>query len=352
MCEKSWDVIVVGGGPAGLAAAITARQKAFSTLLIDHRELPTAALGKCLHPGIECILKKLDVWEAFCNGGYVRNTGHYAGTKRDLKYIPYRETEGSSWTDFTLYGTEIQSMLKDRFKRLGGTFLSGIFATDVIIKNNCISGVWLRGKKFPAKLVIDATGSQGFLKKRLDIRPLYGSPRLFATYCLTDRRSLHDEPTFLFNEHGWRWSARLSDGRLSQVMMDLNGRKHLLKGMKAADVTWRFFPACAGSGYALVGDAAIRIDPARGGGVLRALLSGIWAIALFSNRPQSAAARSSAETYRTLMTKWAFADGAALAQIYAECWAEPSWPQIHCWSSRPLSASRDASGGCCNSTRA
>jgi len=42
MCEKSWDVIVVGGGPAGLAAAITARQKAFSTLLIDHRELPTA----------------------------------------------------------------------------------------------------------------------------------------------------------------------------------------------------------------------------------------------------------------------------------------------------------------------
>ena len=43
------------------------------------------------------------------------------------------------------------------------------------------------------------------------------------------------------------------------------------------DATWRIFRACAGPGYFLMGDAACYMDPSAANGVLRAMMSGIYA---------------------------------------------------------------------------
>ncbi len=47
MTGEAWDVIVIGGGPAGYAAAIRARQKGLRVLLVERGELG----GTCLNRG-------------------------------------------------------------------------------------------------------------------------------------------------------------------------------------------------------------------------------------------------------------------------------------------------------------
>ena len=56
------DVLVIGGGPAGLAAAIAARQQGFRVLLADGAKPPIdKACGEALMPDAMAALKRLGV---------------------------------------------------------------------------------------------------------------------------------------------------------------------------------------------------------------------------------------------------------------------------------------------------
>jgi flavin-dependent dehydrogenase len=56
------DVVIIGGGPAGLAAAIAARRKGFRVLVIDHGQSPVdKACGEGLMPDGVAALKSLGV---------------------------------------------------------------------------------------------------------------------------------------------------------------------------------------------------------------------------------------------------------------------------------------------------
>jgi flavin-dependent dehydrogenase len=48
---KTYDVVVIGGGPAGLAAAIAAKREGASTLLIEREARLGGILKQCIHDG-------------------------------------------------------------------------------------------------------------------------------------------------------------------------------------------------------------------------------------------------------------------------------------------------------------
>ncbi|MBN2658623.1 MAG: FAD-dependent oxidoreductase [Spirochaetales bacterium] len=49
--KNVYDVIVIGAGPAGMASALTAREKGSSVLIIEREDRPGGILNQCIHDG-------------------------------------------------------------------------------------------------------------------------------------------------------------------------------------------------------------------------------------------------------------------------------------------------------------
>lgn len=51
LASKNWDVIVIGGGPAGLASAVAAHDRGAKVCIIEREERPGGILKQCIHDG-------------------------------------------------------------------------------------------------------------------------------------------------------------------------------------------------------------------------------------------------------------------------------------------------------------
>jgi flavin-dependent dehydrogenase len=96
--ERVADAVVLGGGPAGCAAAISLRNRGRSVILVD-RVRNTSALGETLPPEATPALQQLGVWERFLASGHEPAIGNESAwgsatiQRANFIYSPY----GRGW---------------------------------------------------------------------------------------------------------------------------------------------------------------------------------------------------------------------------------------------------------------
>lgn len=289
----SFNVIIIGSGPAGCAAALCCRQQGLHVLLVtDAAKERTALVDVCspsetIHPGVRSVLAQLDA--AHCIDTAVR--GIYEGIEVNGQVNRLGADELGPWQGWHINRGLFDEALLHTVAAQGIEIKYQHTVTDLLRKEERVTGITTNtGETFTAAFVIDATGHKRFTGKKLHFNEVYCSPPLvcwtgLATQLPQDHYLYGKKYTlFLSGNDGWTWLAPEYDGRCTWTRLSLKGDHDLappeeLKAftdaatIKTYNRRWRTFRPVCTEGLLLCGDAAGIIDPAAGQGILNALVA-------------------------------------------------------------------------------
>jgi len=283
------DLLILGGGPAGSAAAITAVQAGLDVTLLERASFPRHRPGETLHPGVEPLLRRLGVAHIVADRSIVRHQGVRVVREGQRAFQPYGADGEGSWYGFQLPRASFDAGLLEAAAKRGADIHFGCEPWRVIQTAGRVCGVKAGEREWRARWTVDAAGASHHLARQLGLEVRRCSPKLVARYGYMTGNcpEIDDVPEFSFETGGWRWCARIGPSLYQwTTVTDASGWRGasvapLIASLqpagpvRGADVSWRYVPQCAGSGYFQAGDAAAVLDPSAAHGVLSALMCGM-----------------------------------------------------------------------------
>jgi flavin-dependent dehydrogenase len=288
------DVIIIGAGPAGCAAAIAARQSGLRTCII-HKAVQTEEgmqASESVHPGIESILSTLHA--AHCLKAASR--GVYEGIQTGDQFSSLGADDSGPWLGHHISRYLFDNELLRCAEMQGAEVIAGERVAGFTFDHNRVTGVQTAsGKHFAGRYVIDASGHQQAGGRLPGFKEIFFTPPL-VTWTGVSECTVQDNPLFVKQftrfmpfSNGWTWLApeppskctwtRLSLKRKPPFLPPDELRECPLAGkIKVSNRRWRLSRPLCTEGVILCGDAAGLLDPAAGQGILLALMSGMMAV--------------------------------------------------------------------------
>jgi flavin-dependent dehydrogenase len=335
------DVVIVGGGPAGSAAALWCVRQGLRVVLVERERFPRHRPGETLPPGAEPLFNQLGVADAIAAAGFTRHLGTWVSWSGPRRFDPFGADRNGPWQGFQAPREQLDQILLDAVSGSGVVVRQPCRALRPLRDGENVIGVATADGPIFARWVIDASGGGHWLARGLDIPLQFASPRLIAHYGYVTGNCAErdDAPEIAADETGWSWSARIAPSfyhwtRLSLAADDPlrnhppEAFAHLTPATRTrgADVTWRIVSRPAGSGYICVGDAAAVLDPASSHGVLKGLMSGMMAAHVIAQVESGTATNATAiEAYSVWLREWFQADVRELRRMYRELPHPPPW---------------------------
>jgi flavin-dependent dehydrogenase len=286
------DVLVIGGGPAGTAAAITCAQAGLSVSLVEGRAFPRHRPGETLHPGIEPLLDRLGAAEAVRRAGFLRHPGVWVKQDGCDRFERYGEDANGPWLGFQAPRAEFDALLLAAARAQGVRIYQPHRALSCVVERGRVCGAETTSGVIHAAFTVDASGDGAWLAGQLALPVNRASSRFIARYGYMrgECPGRDSAPRFEYLPGGWVWTARVRPGlyhwtRLvspgAGVARDWRPSEFAdlepAAAVRGADVSWRIVDRCAGPGYFVAGDAAAVTDPSSSKGVLHAMMSGMLA---------------------------------------------------------------------------
>jgi flavin-dependent dehydrogenase len=270
------DVVIVGAGPAGCAAAIRCVQRGLSTVIVDPAAGAGDRPGETLHPGVEVIFETLGIADRLAAAGIIRHSGQWVGSE----FQHFGSDADGPWLGYQIPASVLDPILVERAIECGAK-LHRELAQKPLVRDGCVIGIATASIEIHARIVIDASGRRQWLATSLGLERDIRSSPLLAFYGYRSNATA-EEPRFRALDNGWEWTAPIANNRTAWVRLAhaddaaavLANAPDLDAAPRAADVTWRIARPAAGPGYLLAGDSAFVLDPASSHGVLKALLTG------------------------------------------------------------------------------
>jgi geranylgeranyl reductase family protein len=171
----SYDVIIVGGGPAGSSAAITLARRGVSVLLLEEKRMPREKLcGEFTTPESFPTLRRLEVFERMLEAGAqkISRLSLVIKSGRAVHSPISQISDESDWA-MSLSRARFDQILFERARETGATCMESIAVKQCIFSDGKAVGVESlslqdgRPCVFHAPLIIDASGRNS----RLTLRP-------------------------------------------------------------------------------------------------------------------------------------------------------------------------------------
>lgn len=310
------DLLILGAGPAGCAAAIQARRAGLDVMMLDTVERPRPTPGETLHPGIEAIFTTLGIRDAVLAARFHRHRGIWIDWDEPSRFEAYGEDASGPWLGFQADRQRLQGILLDAAVALGAELKRPMEPDALVVEDAGVRGVIVAGRELRARWTADATGRRAWVARQLRLTEDRCSPPLHARFgWRTDYHDQDEEPRLRARPTGWDWRAPLGNGRSAWVAVTVGSQDHA--AIAGTDVSWRVHRGSAGPGYFLLGDAAATLDPLSSHGVLRALMGGILcAHRIAANRFHGVTAIEASENFASWMNGQFNHDADALRAIY------------------------------------
>lgn len=291
-----WDLLIVGGGPVGLATAIAARQRGLSAVLVERSAgVPDKACGEGLMPGAVAALRQLDVsldgsvelrGIRFVDGALVAD-GEFPGPRGRA-----------------LCRRRLMSALMERATASGVTLLAGHalreFEYDGRVVRTSVASAGGGPLLLSSRLLVGADGLRSRVRRRLGhelparAQPRFGLQRHYRSAPWTDRVEVHWEDgveayvtplgaaevgvALLTSWRPLAFDALLQ--RFPRLALRLGTDAGRVRGAGPFE---QRVSAVLGPGVALVGDAAGYLDAISGEGLALGLRSALALVERFSS---------------------------------------------------------------------
>jgi flavin-dependent dehydrogenase len=333
------DIAVVGAGPAGLATAISARRRGCRVTLLERTRFPRYRPGESQHPGVGVLVKELGI-EDLAQFSPIRHSGIWVNWQDTAKFFAFGEDGFGPWRGYQITRSILDQVLLARAKQLGVRILQPCGETKIFRNNGRVLGVHCEHGQIKARFTIDASGSQHWLRRELNLPLLKLSPRLVACYGYvhTPECKRFANPSITADGATWTWIAQieadvchwtrlnLNSGFSREVPLELQPSVMSCSKPFGADVTWRTVQPTAGPGFFLVGDAAAVLDPVASHGMLRSLMSGMMVGHLIACVIHGLEKEKSVISfYKGWLADWVRHDIVAVTDLYRRLEAVPEW---------------------------
>ncbi|MDB6065054.1 MAG: NAD(P)/FAD-dependent oxidoreductase [Pedosphaera sp.] len=319
--KTDYDVIVIGGGPAGSSSSALLAEKGHRVLLLEREKFPRYHIGESLLPFTYQPLERLGLIPKMRKSGFVKKYSVQFVSPSGRASLPFyffnrydRETVAQTWQ---VLRSEFDQMLLDNTREKGTLVKEETVVKELIKEGGRVVGVRAQTKggevtEYRAPITLDCTGKEAFTAVRNNWRvkdPYLNKVAVWTYYKGAKRDEGIDEgatTVAYVPEKGWFWYIPQHNDMIS-VGVVAEGKYLARDGVKAPEAIFKreieqnqwikqhlaagqqvgqyFLTSeythhskhCGSDGLLLVGDAFAFLDPVFSSGVMLALKSGVLA---------------------------------------------------------------------------